>query len=171
MNYFKKLGNVLENTPDLSEILLLLKELQRYGKNSVFVIGNGGSSATATHFAQDLSKSIDPPIRAMSFDNLALMTAYANDNGYDQVFVKQVVAWSRPGDVLFCISTSGQSENVISALLASNKMISVALTGENGGLLSELANYVIKVPHPQIEIVEDAHSAICHSLISSMKYD
>lgn len=143
----------------------------RSSGHHVFFIGNGGSAATASHFANDFSigtRCPEKPFKAVSLtDNVAAMTAIANDDGYDLVFVKQLEVLLEPGDVVVAISASGNSPSVVKALELANGRgnHTVALTGfETGGKIGEIAKTVIHVKTRKGEYgpVEDVHMFIDH---------
>lgn len=152
---------------DAAEMLL-----DCYGRGgTVFVVGNGGSASTATHFACDLAKGTRtegaPPFRVVALtDNAALMTAWANDTSYERVFAEQLAALVRPGDTLVAISASGQSPNVLLAAEVARgaDAATIALTGAGGGQLGRLADLVVETPAGLIEQVEDLHLIMAHSL-------
>ena len=151
---------------------LLLKARQRDA--NIFFIGNGGSAATASHFANDIAigtRSAGRPFRAQSLtDNVAVLTAIGNDYGYDEIFVRQLRAQMRSGDVVVAISASGNSTNVVRAIEYANANggVTVALTGFDGGRLRDAARYGVHVPTHKGEYgpVEDAHMVLDH-LVSS----
>lgn len=136
----------------------------------VFFCGNGGSAATASHFANDIaigSRSWRKPFRAVSLtDNQAVLTALANDYGFEHVFTRQLETQMQPGDVVVAISASGNSPNVVSAIEHANEngAVSVALTGFDGGRLAEIAQLLVHVPTSEGEYgpAEDAHMVIDH---------
>jgi len=137
----------------------------------VFAIGNGGSAATASHFTCDLTKGTrrggPPTFRAVALtDNVPVMTAWANDNSFEHVFVEQLVSLARPGGVLVAISVSGTSPNIVSAVSAARSMgvIVISLTGSNGGALRAMSDVAVCVPSDSMEVVEDAHLIVAHSL-------
>jgi D-sedoheptulose 7-phosphate isomerase len=137
----------------------------------VFVVGNGGSAATASHFACDLSKGTrrngPPTFHVVSLtDNVPLLTAWANDSGYDRVFSEQLLTLAHRGDMLVIISASGNSPNVVAAVETARScgMSIVGLTGRSGGRLASLVDVVVNVPSDRIEVVEDAHLVAAHSL-------
>ncbi len=142
----------------------------REASRTVFFLGNGGSAATASHFANDVgigTRATKRPFRAMSLtDNAAVMTAVANDDGYDQMFVRQLQVLMRPGDVVVAISASGNSPNVVEAVRYAREYgnAAIALTGFDGGRLRQLADLTIHVPTPAGEYgpVEDLHMIIDH---------
>jgi D-sedoheptulose 7-phosphate isomerase len=159
----------------LEQAALLLLACQARGR-VVFVAGNGGSAATASHFACGLGKGTrrdgPPTFQVVSLtDNVSLLTAWANDSGYDRVFAEQLQPLARPGDVLVVISASGNSPNVIAAIDTARScgMSVVGLTGRSGGTLAKLADVVVNVPSDRIEVVEDAHLVAAHSLCVAVR--
>ncbi len=156
-----------------------LKELDRairlfeqcyHEDHAVYVIGNGGSAANASHFAQDLSKGSMPDLegrrlRVVSLtDNAAYLTATANDLGYDRVFDVQLRALARPGDVLVAISGSGNSPNIVKAAeyARSVKSTVVGVTGFDGGKLMQLSDIRLHVPVMDMCKSEAVHSILLH---------
>jgi len=136
----------------------------------IFFIGNGGSAATASHFANDVaigSRTWEKPFCAMSLtDNVPIMTAIANDYGYEEIFVLQLKSLMHPGDVVVAISASGNSPNVVRALEYANQCgaVTVALTGFDGGKLRQVAQRSVHVPTNKAEYgpVEDVHMILDH---------
>lgn len=137
---------------------------------TIYFIGNGGSAATASHFANDLAigtNSYENPFRVISLtDNQAIITALGNDFGYEDVFVRQLRVMGRPGDVLVAISASGNSPNLIRAMehAASVGIKTVAITAFDGGRMKQIADDGIHVPTAPKEYgpAEDAHMVIDH---------
>jgi D-sedoheptulose 7-phosphate isomerase len=137
----------------------------------IFVCGNGGSASTASHFACDIVKgaSFERPsrFRIMALnDQLPTLTAYANDVGYDAVFVEQLKNFAEPGDLFLAISGSGNSPNVVRAMEYANSAgcKTIALTGRDGGKLAPMAQLSIQVPVPHMGRIEDAHMVVCHMI-------
>jgi D-sedoheptulose 7-phosphate isomerase len=142
----------------------------------IFTIGNGGSAATASHFACDLAKGTrdggPPTFKVLSLtDNIPVITAWANDRSYDDVFAEQLAALASPGDLLVAVSVSGTSRNVVAAakMARSCGMTVVSLTGRTGGKLASLSDVVVKVPSSGMELVEDVHMIIAHSLCVTLR--
>jgi D-sedoheptulose 7-phosphate isomerase len=144
----------------------------------IFLIGNGGSAANASHFAEDLSKgvitdqSVEKRIRAMSLaDNVPFMTASANDSGYENVFVSQLITFANQGDYLIAISGSGNSKNIIKAVEYSKirKINVIGVTGYDGGKLKELCDISIHVPLEEMCTVESIHSIIFHYITGHLR--
>jgi D-sedoheptulose 7-phosphate isomerase len=141
----------------------------------VLVAGNGGSASTASHLACDLGKTVlgtDPTSRSSRFraislvDNVALLTAWANDEGYDTVFAEQVKALGRRDDVLVVFSVSGNSPNLLSALRAARDrgMETIGLLGRDGGAAESLVDDAIVVACDDYGHVESAHLVLGHLL-------
>lgn len=138
----------------------------------LFVIGNGGSAATASHFACDLGKNAVPPgnprfkVIALT-DSIPAITAYGNDNGYASVFAEQLTNLMASGDILLAISASGNSPNIIEAVtLARESGLSViGMAGFDGGKLAELSDWAITIPGTTYEQIEDAHMILTHMIV------
>jgi D-sedoheptulose 7-phosphate isomerase len=138
----------------------------------VFTIGNGGSSSTASHMAADLAKNtIGPNMRRFRItslnENAAIVTALANDLGYENVFSEQLINLIRAGDVLIVASASGNSPNVLNAMRYAQQQSAevVGLLGFDGGEAAEIADLAIVVPSYDYGIVEDVHLIINHILV------
>lgn len=146
------------------------KEARTAGR-TIFVCGNGGSAATASHFVCDVVKGASYNrdsrfhIQALT-DSLPTITAYANDVSYDVVFAEQLKNFARPGDIVMCISGSGNSPNVLRAMEYANSIgcRTLALTGRDGGKLGPMAQLDIRVPEPHMGRIEDAHMIVCHMI-------
>lgn len=130
----------------------------------IYILGNGGSAATASHFACDLSKRFSIPVAALA-DNLSLITAIGNDVGYDAIFAIQLRSMIRKGDLVIGISASGQSVNVLQAMRTARDMgaRTVGWTGFDGGQLKNLVDVCAIVPSDSVEHIEDAHLAMEHT--------
>lgn len=141
---------------------------------SVFVCGNGGSAATASHFATDIGKgaSYGKPTRfrvVALTDSMSTLTAYANDVGFEVVFAEQLRNLAQSGDVLVTISGSGSSPNIIRAIEAAQQLgvDVIALTGFAGGTSGPMADIHVNVPSDHMGRIEDAHMALCHTVAFS----
>jgi len=150
---------------------------RRCGKQIIFM-GNGGSAATASHFANDLAKGArvkhKAPFKALSIaDNVSLITALANDDGYESIFVEQLRNILNAGDVVVGISASGNSPNVLKAIEYANECgaITVGLTGFSGGRLREIARHYVHVDTPKGEYgpVEDIHMILDHLVTTYLR--
>ena len=137
----------------------------------VFVFGNGGSAANASHFATDLGKGasdkIGKPFRVLSLnDNVSWLTALGNDYAYEDVFVRQLHNYAKPGDIAISLSVSGNSPNCVKALewAKANGLKTVALVGSKRGRMAEVAEQSIVINDTHYGRVEDAQMTICHLL-------
>lgn len=178
--YLDYLSGLLRSL-DPKAIAGFIQELEaaRAKAQTVFVIGNGGSAATASHMANDLSVGAhpadgSPPFRVLSLtDNVAAMTAIGNDAGYQNLFVYQLRAHYRAGDRLVAISASGNSPNLVEAARWVKKQGGrvMALVGFDGGELKRLADLAIHVQTPKGEYgpVEDVHMIMDHLVYSWLK--
>ncbi len=160
------------STMDLEAILRIVERMRvaRDAGRTIFLAGNGGSAATASHWVNDLAKATKrsgrPAMRVIGLvDNVSWLTALANDEGYDRVFSGQLENFVEPGDVLAVISASGNSPNVLRAVEAARAAgaITVGFVGFDGGRLRELVDECLWVPTPQgaYGVVESAHSVAC----------
>ncbi len=146
---------------------LLLQSREK--KTTTFFLGNGGSASTATHFVNDVSlgsRQFEKPFRAISLcDNQAVITAIANDDGYENIFLQQLQTLATAGDTIVCISASGNSKNLIKAIeyARENNIYVVGLTAFDGGYLKDNCDLNIHVPTKIGEYgpAEDLHMVIC----------
>jgi D-sedoheptulose 7-phosphate isomerase len=167
-DYLRTLFDRLEHASIDALIDAILQARQRGSR--IFFMGNGGSAATASHFANDIavgSRSRSKPFRAISLcDNLAMITAIGNDFGYDQVFVRQLENQMEPGDVVVAISASGNSANLLHATEYAKLHggFTVGLTGFDGGRLRTQVHLSVHVPSNPGEYgpVEDIHMILDH---------
>ena len=143
----------------------------RAENRAIFVAGNGGSSATASHFVCDMVKgaSAGQPSRFRIValgQNLPTLTAYSNDLSYGDALVEELKNFAQPGDIYMAISGSGSSPNVVRAMEYANGLgcRTIALTGRDGGQLGKLAELSIHVPEPHMGRIEDAHHIVCHMI-------
>jgi D-sedoheptulose 7-phosphate isomerase len=143
----------------------------RDNENTIFIFGNGGSAATASHVTGDFLKGIsfelDKRFRVMCLsDNISGLTAISNDLGYDEIFLEQLKVFMKKGDLVIGISGSGNSANVIKAMeyAGKNGAKTVAMCGFKGGRIRELADLVIHIPISDMEITEDIHVILFHAV-------
>jgi len=149
---------------------LIATSLEAGGK--LLLCGNGGSAADCQHLAAELVNLLDrhhprPALAAMALTtDTSLLTAIANDVGFEQVFERQVEGLGRTGDVLLAISTSGNSPNILRAMERSRKLglRTVLLTGEEGGRARVLADVAVLVPSHETRRIQEAHAAVGHLL-------
>ena len=175
--YTEQVRATLAELPTL-EIERIVDRLQkaRVKGRRIFIFGNGGSAATASHFASDLNKGAtcpgQPRLRAIALtDSMPLVSAWANDSAYEDVFAQQLENHVEPGDVVIGISGSGRSMNVVNALKLANTKgaTTVALTGFDGGLVKDVAHICLIVPNSIMEQVEDVHLLIEHVVTTCLR--
>jgi D-sedoheptulose 7-phosphate isomerase len=170
--YFSALKAVMNNFPE-EELLTFLSVLEnaRDKEKTIFICGNGGSWATAAHMVCDFGKNTRmPEVKRMIViglgDNIPSLTAYANDEGYDRIFIEPLISLIAPGDVLIAISGSGNSPNVLRAVEEANERggTTLGLTGFQGGDLKDKVDHCLIVPSDSMEMVEDFHMIVDHIL-------
>lgn len=177
-NYFKELKKTIDeiSVEEIKKVTDLLYDAYKKNKQ-IFIIGNGGSASTASHFACDLGKGTlqrvydekEKRFRAISIaDNVALLTALSNDLSYNDVFSQQLKNLINYGDILIAITGSGNSQNILNAVDTASKSgaITIGFLGFDGGKLKDKVDYYIHVPSDHYGRIEDLHLAIAH-LISS----
>jgi len=171
-NYINEQSNTLQSLPS-EKIDGLIDIFVKIWKDDrqIFVFGNGGSAANASHFITDLSKGASDALprrfRGMSLnDNTPWMTALGNDYHYDEIFVRQLMNFARPGDLVMVMSVSGNSPNLVKAVswARQNGVFTVAFVGGKKGQLADIADYVIVSDSTHYGRVEDAHMGICHMI-------
>jgi D-sedoheptulose 7-phosphate isomerase len=176
-SYLERLRGAIDALPR-DRLTVLGEMLYRAYRNEkqVFTLGNGGSASTASHIAADLAKNtIGPNMRRFRItslnDNAAIVTALANDLGYENVFSEQLQNLIRPGDLLIAVSASGNSPNVVKAIryAQSRSAAVVGILGFDGGEAAKLADLAITVPVSHYGVVEDAHLIINHILVEHFK--
>lgn len=170
-NYFSYLSEIFAKIDysAVEQMINIILDARETGK-TVYFIGNGGSAATASHFANDLAigpRTKGKPFKVMSLtDNNAIMTAIANDFGYEELFTKQLEAYLNSDDVVIAISASGNSPNVVKAIEYANSKgcMTIGLTGFSGGKLKEVSKLSLHVPTEKGEYgpVEDLHMIFDH---------
>jgi D-sedoheptulose 7-phosphate isomerase len=169
-DYYRRFVEVLEtfDRAPMSGVLATLERVRDAG-GTIWVAGNGGSAAIANHTVCDATKGthIDgqPPLRTISLNsNVAMLTALANDIGYDDVYARQLAYYLKPNDAVLLVSSSGNSPNIVEACrYARDQGIpTIAFVGFSGGALRELADHVVWVPVDNYGIAEDAHQSLVH---------
>ena len=168
--YFKGLAKALDDMPEaeIDTLFSWMKDAYE-AENQIFVMGNGGSAATASHFAVDINKGVSMNLQkkfrmiALN-DNQPTLTAYANDLSYDDVFAKLLENYIRPGDLIIGISTSGNSKNVIKAIELAKKRgnRTACMTGKKGGAVAKVSALTLRVPTDDVQLAEDLHMSLCH---------
>lgn len=159
----------------ISEAITALHQARVDGRQ-VFIMGNGGSASTATHFVCDLAKNTRrdawPHYKVIGLaDSMAIFSAYGNDDGYDNVFALQLANLVQPDDVVIAISTSGNSPNVLRAVELANERgaQTIGFTGFGAGKLGPMVDLHIHVPSDCIEHVEDIHLALEHMITKALR--
>ena len=171
-DYLARQRDVLATLPvdSIEHLVKLFRETADSGR-TIFVIGNGGNAANAAHFATDLGKGASDSgperFRVMSLaDNVPWLTALGNDYSYEDVFVRQLLNFAKPGDLLLASSVSGNSPNLVKALEWANEndLETIALVGAKRGQLATLARHLIVVDDTHYGRVEDTQMTILHML-------
>jgi D-sedoheptulose 7-phosphate isomerase len=175
--YISGVGVTLGKLPveKIAEAIDLLEKARLEG-NKVLIFGNGGSAATASHFASDLSKGAiregKPRIKAFALtDNIPVLTAWANDTSYENVFAEQLENCVDPGDIVIGISGSGNSLNVLKAMNVARARgaSTIGFIGFDGGKLKSLVDIAIIVPSHNMEQVEDIHLLLEHAITTCLR--
>ena len=176
-DYITVLQKTMDRLPQalIAEVINILHDARMTGRQ-VFIMGNGGSASTATHFVCDLAKNTRreglPHYRVIGLtDNMAIFSAYANDEGYDQVFSQQLANLIKPNDIVIGISASGNSANVLNGIeeAKKNQATTIAFTGFTGGRLGSMVDINIHVDSHIIEHVEDIHLMLEHMIVKTIK--
>ncbi|SEG17133.1 D-sedoheptulose 7-phosphate isomerase [Butyrivibrio sp. Su6] len=156
---------------EINRAMNLLEETRKKGSR-VYVFGNGGSAATASHMENDFNKGVSEKLeKKYRFQcinaNMATIMAIANDNGYDRVFIQQLENRLETDDVIVAISGSGNSENVVKAVRYAKKQGCqiIGMTGYSGGVIDELCDVSLHVPIENMQITEDVHLIINHLMM------
>lgn len=176
--YFQRLQSLIARIPcaEIDQIVaVLLRAFEE--ERTVFVFGNGGSASSASHMVSDMNKGVADPARTrrmkvMSLtDNVPLLTACANDHGYETVFSEQLKNFVQPGDVAFAISCSGDSPNVLLALNTAREAgaFTVGLAGFAGGAMKDLCDVCAVIPSDNMQLIEDVHHAVLHSMFTALR--
>ena len=174
-DYIEKLKSLHDAIPseEFERFVAILKQAHADDR-MIFTFGNGANAAHASHFATDMGKGasdcLDKPFRILSLnDNTSWLTAVGNDYCYEDVFVRQLKNYAKPGDVVFTMSVSGNSPNCVTAVrwAKENGLTVLTVVGEKRGLLADLADVAIILPDDHYGRVEDAQIAICHMIASA----
>ena len=167
---------------DLDAIERVVQRLRIARDNGamIYVAGNGGSAATASHWVNDLGKATKcsgrMPMRVMSLsDNVSWLTALANDEGYERIFSGQLENFAQPGDVLIVISASGNSPNLVRAVEMARKrgVVTIGFLGFDGGVLKDQVDECLWLPTEKgaYGLVESGHALLCHILTDCLSKD
>lgn len=177
IEYVRQLQATLDTLPiDRIDQVVELFHHARLDGRKIFIMGNGGSAATASHFVCDLAKNTRQPgkphFKVIGLtDNLPILTALANDEGYENVFKQQLVNLLNTGDIVIAISASGNSLNVLKAVeyATASGAFTVGFTGYDGGKLGLMVDLNVNIKSDCIEQVEDIHLVLEHIIIKSLK--
>jgi D-sedoheptulose 7-phosphate isomerase len=171
-DYVQAQKAALDSIPQTQVAALIERLRQALLENRhLFVFGNGGSAANASHFVTDLGKGSSDKVgrrfRCLSLnDNVSWLTAIGNDYSFEDIFTRQLENYAQPNDLLLALSVSGSSPNVVKAVQWSNEhgVETIALVGAKRGALAKIARHVLVIDSTHYGRVEDAHMAICHML-------
>ena len=159
----------------IEEMIDTLHEARLSGKQ-IFIMGNGGSASTASHFVCDIAKNTRkenwPHFKALGLtDNMAIFSAYANDEGYENIFAQQLESLIRTGDIVIGISASGNSPNVLKAMEVAQKhqATRIGFTGFDGGKLAQMVDINIHIPSDNYGQVEDLHMMLVHIVVNALQ--
>lgn len=179
-NYFSQIKTGIDaiDHQEVQKIIDLIFKAYQQNKQ-IFIMGNGGSAALASHFACDLGKGTlariydhtEKRLRVLSLtDNVALLTAFANDASYEDIFSQQLNNLVNAGDIVIAISGSGNSKNIIRGVELAKKMsaVTIGLLGFEGGRLKDMADHKIIVKSKNYGVIEDVHSALVHLISASL---
>lgn len=171
-DYIRQQKAALDSIPaeTVAELVEVLRDAHKNDRQ-IFVFGNGGSASNSSHFITDLGKGASDKLpsrfRCLSLnDNISWITALGNDYAYEDVFVRQLQNFARPGDVVLTMSVSGSSPNLVKAVdwAVNNGLYTIALVGGKRGRLAQLAQKVVVIDSEHYGRVEDCHMGICHML-------
>jgi D-sedoheptulose 7-phosphate isomerase len=171
-DYIQQQKAALDSIPveAVAEIIQVFRDALKNDRQ-IFIFGNGGSASNSSHFITDLGKGASDKLpsrfRCLSLnDNISWITALGNDYSYDDVFLRQLQNFARPGDIVMTLSVSGNSPNLVNAIDwgVNNGMYTIALVGAKRGRLAQLAQKVIVINSEHYGRVEDAHMGICHMI-------
>ena len=177
-NYFQQLTSTLSAMPLEQVELIADRLLAAYHRDAtIFTCGNGGSASLASHMACDLGKGTampgeTPRLRVFALtDNIPMLTALANDMAFDRIFAEQLQSLGRAGDVLFAISGSGNSHNILNAIRQARVLHFevIGITGFDGGAMESLCDTCLVVPANNMQMIEDAHMAVAHCIFSLVR--
>ena len=176
-SYFQQVQETLELLPT-ANVARVAEELlrARAEEKTIYVLGNGGSAATASHAATDWLKpnrqdSLGGITAVSLVDNVALLTAWANDTSFDNVFAAQLKSLLQPGDVVIAVSGSGNSPNVLQAVEVAREAgaVTIGFSGFDGGALSRMTDISVVVPCDSQGMIEDVHLVLVHALTVALR--
>jgi D-sedoheptulose 7-phosphate isomerase len=171
-DYIRQQKAALDSIPveAVAEIIHVFREALKSDRQ-IFIFGNGGSASNSSHFITDLGKGASDKLgsrfRCLSLnDNISWITALGNDYSYEDVYVRQLQNFAKPGDIVMTLSVSGSSPNLVKAMdwAVNNGMYTIALVGAKRGKLAQIAQKVLVINSEHYGRVEDAHMGICHMI-------
>ncbi len=172
----KLLDGLAQRSGDEIEQLATVFRAARDRQSTIYICGNGGSAATASHFASDLMRGTVVPgerrYKAVALnDNVPTMLAWANDTSFERIFVEQLISLMHPEDVVVGISVSGNSENVLQAIdyATTHGGITIGLCGSDGGKLLQMVRHSVHISSENVPMVEDIHLILEHMLTSMLR--
>ena len=176
-NYITSIVETIQQLPvDLIEDIVDILHEARLSRKQIFIMGNGGSASTASHFVCDLAKNTRedgwPHFKVIGLtDNMAIFSAYANDEGYDSVFAQQLANLISVGDIVIGISASGNSPNVLKAMEVAQQhhATRIGFTGFTGGKLGQMVDLHIHIPNNNYGQVEDIHLMLEHMAVNALQ--
>lgn len=177
LDYLKQLKNLLDIFPHSQFEKIGQAMMSAYNKEKqVFIMGNGGSGSTASHFVCDINKGscfgLEKKFKVICLnDNMPTILAYANDFSYEKIFVEQLKNYIQPGDLVIGISGSGNSENVLKAVSYAREKgaVTIGLTGFDGGKLAKIVDIPFIVAVNDMQKVEDVHMIVVHMLMQYLR--
>ncbi len=176
-SYFQNVVGAIERLPvaTINQVVGVLLQAYDSGR-TIFLFGNGGSAALASHVVCDLGKGATngsaKRFKALAFtDNVPLMTAWANDARYEDIFAEQLNNFVEPNDIAFAISGSGNSPNVLKALKLARDSgaFTIGLTGFQGGSMKSLCDLCVIIPSDNMQIIEDLHLSVTHAVFTVLR--
>ena len=174
-NQTKIVNGLFQHKNEIKKIVELLIRARNNGK-IIYTMGNGGSSSTASHFSSDLLKTAimqkEKRFKSISLvDNFSVISAWSNDDSYDNIFSEQIENFVTEGDIIICFSGSGKSKNVVNALKYAKKKGAkcIGFTGKDGGYFNRICDLVFKVPSNDMLTIESQHIIICHCIASTIR--
>lgn len=170
--YIEELSEALKNIPHQARYLASMLLVAKERGSLIACCGNGGSAATAAHFAEDLAKGTGRGFRAIALgDSVPLVTAYANDRGYEWGLVGAAEAVLRENDVLIAFSGSGNSPNILNVISWCNEQAisTIGIGGRDGGQMRQKAEYSFLAPLESMAMIEDWHLVLCHAVCETLK--
>jgi D-sedoheptulose 7-phosphate isomerase len=171
-DYIQQQKAALDSIPadTVADIISVFREALQQDRQ-IFIFGNGGSASSSSHFITDLGKGASDKLgtrfRCLALnDNISWITALGNDYSYEDIFVRQLQNFARPGDVVMTLSVSGNSPNLVKAIdwAVNNGMYTIALVGGQRGKLAQIAQKTVVINSEHYGRVEDAHMGICHMI-------